>query len=433
MHVCECGAYYRDAKTSALEHIFNSDVCSVCNASNHEHTYNVTVVSPTCTTYGYTEHTCTSCGNTYQDTETLPTGHDYDSTGKCSCGKNQIAEEITSVEEVYTYIYNGDKLTQMNVGNQVLYFTYDAAGQPVTVDYNGTVYYYVTNIQGDVVGLLDEDGVQVVSYVYDAWGNSLGITGDLAVTLGQKNPLRYRSYVYDSETSLYYLQSRYYDPEIGRFINADALTSTGQGLLGNNMFTYCMNKPVSLKDPSGEYAILIEIGILLAAAVGVALSAYPAVKETSNLLSNITISLPKNKNTSETILRSVASKVVEVYAYRKAIAEKLTKASENIPHVHHIVPAGKFSNRSQKTVNQINQMHEKLETAGINRYFDPMNLMLVSAKTHARLHTDSYIDHVHNYIMSSGNSKTEIYNTLFYLRLEIAAWDMYARGYQGGI
>lgn len=75
----------------------------------------------------------------------------------------------------------------------------------------------------------------------------------MASTLGLHNPLRYRGYVYDNETELYYLQSRYYDPDVGRFINADAFASTGQGILGNNMFAYCRNNPVSRIDPSGTY------------------------------------------------------------------------------------------------------------------------------------------------------------------------------------
>ena len=79
-------------------------------------------------------------------------------------------------------------------------------------------------------------GNVVVSYTYDAWGNILDTSGILASTLGKLNPLRYRGYVYDQETKLYYLQSRYYNPNTGRFMNADILVSTGQGLLGNNMF-----------------------------------------------------------------------------------------------------------------------------------------------------------------------------------------------------
>ena len=91
----------------------------------------------------------------------------------------------------------------------------------------------------------------VAKYHYDAWGNILTTTGTLANTLGTLNPLTYRGYVYDQETQLYYLQSRYYNPTIGRFINADALVSTGQGLLGNNMFAYCRNNPVRRVDISG--------------------------------------------------------------------------------------------------------------------------------------------------------------------------------------
>lgn len=94
-------------------------------------------------------------------------------------------------------------------------------------------------------------------YTYDAWGKVLSQTGSMAWSLGKENPLRYRGYVYDQETDLYYLQSRYYDPKIGRFINADAFTSTGQGVIGNNMFAYCLNNPVNNLDSSGTVAVSI--------------------------------------------------------------------------------------------------------------------------------------------------------------------------------
>ena len=92
----------------------------------------------------------------------------------------------------------------------------------------------------------------------------------MASTLGKYNPFRYRSYVYDEETKLYYLQSRYYNPTIGRFISADAFVSTGQGVLGYNMFAYCNNNPVMGYDPSGEIAIstliTLIVGIIAVAA-----------------------------------------------------------------------------------------------------------------------------------------------------------------------
>ena len=157
----------------------------------------------------------------------------------------------------YTYIYNGSQLSRMTMGSHTLYFTYDASGTPLTLTLDSTRYDYLTNLQGDVVGIADSTGTIVVKYIYDAWGNQLSCTGSAATTLGVYNPLRYRGYVYDQETGLYYLQSRYYDPEIGRFINSDTLFSTGQGFLGNNMMVYCLNNPVCMMDYTGEDAIYV--------------------------------------------------------------------------------------------------------------------------------------------------------------------------------
>ena len=120
--------------------------------------------------------------------------------------------------------------------------------------WNGTEYWYVKNLQGDIIGILDSDGTKVVNYVYDAWGQvSLGGTPWNWVALGELNPFRYRGYYYDTESGLYYLNSRYYDPEIGRYINADGYISTGQGIISNNMFSYCGNNPIMRADPSGRF------------------------------------------------------------------------------------------------------------------------------------------------------------------------------------
>ena len=187
----------------------------------------------------------------------------------------------TNGSTTYNYVYNGSSLSQMSIvtgsgGNTAtLNFVYDANGAPMAVIYNGTTYYYATNLQGDVIAILDSTGAAVVEYTYDAWGKLLDTTTDstnsVAAALSVHNPLRYRGYVYDCETQLYYLQSRYYDPELGRFINADALAATGQGILGNNMFAYCNNNPVVESDPTGESAILAILGkAALGAAINVA-------------------------------------------------------------------------------------------------------------------------------------------------------------------
>ena len=146
-----------------------------------------------------------------------------------------------------------------NTLTAVLDFVYDESGKPFALKYstNGTsfqTYYYVLNLQGDVVKLIHYipgfEYESVATYEYDAWGNILSSSGSLA----EINPLRYRGYYYDSETGFYYLQSRYYDPVNRRFINADSYASTGQGFVGTNMFAYCNNSPILFVDHDGNDA-----------------------------------------------------------------------------------------------------------------------------------------------------------------------------------
>ena len=132
-----------------------------------------------------------------------------------------------------------------------LYFSYDTSGKAVSVNDNGTEYYCLRNGQADIVGPLDQSGTKVVSYTYDSWGKLISTEGTLASTLGVDNPLRYRGYYY-AEPGFYWLLSRYYDPEVGRFINADSYVATGRSVLGLNMYAYCYNNPVNLGDPTGN-------------------------------------------------------------------------------------------------------------------------------------------------------------------------------------
>ena len=139
---------------------------------------------------------------------------------------------------------------------------------------NGTNYYYATNVQGDVTAILNTSGTAVVQYTYDAWGNILTTSGSMADTLGESNPLRYRGYVYDAETTLYYLQSRYYNPAMGRFINGDDVANLGveESLTSFNLFAYCANNPVNRFDGNGNWSlpnwakVAIGVGIIAAAA-----------------------------------------------------------------------------------------------------------------------------------------------------------------------
>ena len=166
----------------------------------------------------------------------------------------------------HNYVTQNGKVVRETIDDgvsaKVLDFIYDTAGKPFALIYtNGTAepetYYYVLNLQGDVVKLMDEDGAEIASYRYNAWGELLSVTDEVgeAITsashIANLNPIRYRGYYYDSETGFYYLQSRYYDPANHRFINADGYASTGTGFLGHNMFAYCNNNPVMNTDATG--------------------------------------------------------------------------------------------------------------------------------------------------------------------------------------
>ena len=145
----------------------------------------------------------------------------------------------------------------------LLIYIYDASGQPIGINYlkcvGNTVtkeaYLLGTNIQGDITCIYDTAGNRVVTYTYDAWGKILSVTGTAANTIGRYNPLRYRGYYYDNETGFYYLNSRYYDPSVGRFLNADGYINANGDLIGFNMFAYCSNNPVMGYDPTGEFDI----------------------------------------------------------------------------------------------------------------------------------------------------------------------------------
>ena len=121
---------------------------------------------------------------------------------------------------MYEYLWNESRLVGQKVGNDAVRILYDANDEPVGFTVNDSAsYFYVKNLQGDVLAIVDKMGAEKVSYVYDAYGQIVSMTGD--ATLQKLNPCTYRGYYYDAETGLYYLQSRYYNPEWGRFINAD--------------------------------------------------------------------------------------------------------------------------------------------------------------------------------------------------------------------
>ena len=172
----------------------------------------------------------------------------------------RATKTVNGVKSTYEYV--GGQLVYEKRGNMDIYYWYDSYGNLSAIRYaDGTVdniYYVVCNSRGDVEAFYNGSGTVKSRYVYDSWGNVIKVVNANGVEITNQNdvafinPIRYRGYYFDSETGLYYLKSRYYDPQVGRFINADGYASTGQGVLGNNMFAYCNNNPVMYSDPTGK-------------------------------------------------------------------------------------------------------------------------------------------------------------------------------------
>ncbi len=172
----------------------------------------------------------------------------------------RTSKTVNGVEHVYTL--EGSRIVSESWGDNLLIFLYDESGAPIGMQYRNTTYaanrfgtfYYEKNLEGGVVAVYNSSGIKVISYTYDAWGNHTVTWYNSYSTNfnASYNPFRYRGYYYDTETGWYYLQSRYYNPQWGRFLNADGYVSTGQGLLSYNMYAYCNNNPVMYVDPTGE-------------------------------------------------------------------------------------------------------------------------------------------------------------------------------------
>ena len=212
----------------------------------------------------------------------------------------------------------------------VLDFIYDESGKPFALKYSTDgatfdTYYYVLNLQGDVVKLIQANGHVVAQYTYDAWGN-VSSSGRLA----EINPLRYRGYYYDNETGFYYLQSRYYDPANRRFINADTYSSTDPGdAIGCNMFAYCGNNPVMRNDYSGDawwhwvVATVAVVGLAVASVVTCGGAAAAAMTATA-LISGTCTTVPA----AATIITGAALGAGVAYAGSVVSAASSVKSTE---------------------------------------------------------------------------------------------------------
>ena len=290
-------------------------------------------------------------------------------------------------DTTYTYTTLSGKVMRQTWGdNNALEFVYDDGNQPFAVIYKHgqttELYYYVLNAQGDVSAILDSSGKLAASYDYDAWGNcTVYDSSDAAI--GDLNPLRYRGYYYDAETGFYYLQSRYYDPAICRFINADGLFT--DGFVGSNLFAYCVNDPVNTVDPTGNFAITATVALIT---FGVALVATAFAVGIS--------SSPGFQGAVEGLCESVGDIAGQ-------IKEKLTNSFSKIKkppnyrsnkEVHHIVAQrAPGAAPAQKILAELE--------IGIN---DPVNTVSINTCLHRRLHTKLYYELVNIVIVGAYNS-----------------------------
>jgi len=181
----------------------------------------------------------------------------------------RVEKRVTQGNEVtnWRYILSGKNISYItrtknsidSLGNVVqvvdkAHISYDAQNRPAFITLNDETFAYVHNLQGDIVGILDAEGNIVVEYAYDAWGKPTAICSltDEYAELAEFNPFRYRGYVYDSETGLYYLRTRYYNPEICRFINADGFLEGVGKLKWYTLYSYCVNNPIICIDSDGQ-------------------------------------------------------------------------------------------------------------------------------------------------------------------------------------
>ena len=195
----------------------------------------------------------------------------YDSDGK--------RVRKTSGNTETKYYYNGSTLSGLvrtttgstGTTKTTVQFVYDAEGKPFLLRLNGkTDYFYLYNGLGDVVGLIDSSNKVVVRYQYNSCGKVTSSEDTSGVSLATLNPFRYRKYVYDPETGLYCLGSRYYDPEVGRFVNADdpgTIFAKPQELYNKNLYAYCDNNPVIREDIQGYFPIPCIVGAVVGAVV----------------------------------------------------------------------------------------------------------------------------------------------------------------------
>lgn len=288
-----------------------------------------------------------------------------------------------------SYYLDDKRIVAEKIGDEVIWYSYDSMGSPVSFEYQGATYYYQKNIYNDIVGIVDGEGNVLAQYSYDEWGDITGIYGD--EELAQANKLRYRSYYYDAETGFYYLQSRYYDAQTGRFLNAD------EKFVTFNLFAYCSNDPVNYVDHTGHAATAaityIVIGVIFATFalmmayilqdVFLTLWLDYLKPEMDTLLTAVQATIMYPASQVATAIDEIRKKMTNVETY---ISDKLKEyvacpSYAGNYHIHHIVA---------KDAPQAAVSRDIYNKSGYSNIDDPINLVSIKAGVHQHLHTNFY-------------------------------------------
>ena len=273
------------------------------------------------------------------------------------------------------------------------------------------------------MGILNTAGTEVVKYTYDAWGKVLSTTGSLASTLGTVQPFRYRGYVYDVETELYYLRSRYYNPSWQRFVNADSI-------INDNIFSLCHNNPILYGDYNGNFefalpapsnpidwtfiseilmGIGIDVGTGIAGGIGFVIGFWPA--------STCSDEEDAYESLKHIIHGSEAYKSLLLALHNaKSKGDESEKKPRKATNEHHIV--ARLDPREAVS-------WPLLRKAGINRFSDSENIVEVPTKYHWFLHTTLYYGAVNQILkiadnLEYGDNATNIKNALGIIKAAIS-------------
>ena len=285
---------------------------------------------------------------------------------------------------------------------------YDNNSDIFGVIYNDVEYYYIKNAQNDVIAIADANSTVLVKYFYDAWGKITSITkadgsditdlendlsqnilnistgestpvldengnpvteASISVILARINPILYRSYYYDKETEWYYLNTRYYSPDMCRFINTDGYIQTGQSLLDKNMFAYCLNNPVNMLDKNGNLAKELFAYLGSNAIIAITIAFIIAIVITTAFTS------PAARQANASLYDSIQ------YQFSKAKTRR--KAKDSDPRKHHMVA---------KAAKRAAPAREILESVEIDPKKSPLNLITISHGLHKNMHTKKYYD-----------------------------------------